>query len=353
MPQLPYLPLFELTRGETVESIHAGAIAVVDVHGRLVAWYGDPETITFLRSAAKPFQVLPFLENNGQSAYQLTPREIALMCASHSGTDDHLAVLKALQLKTQVTEADLLCGAHYPFYEPVAEAMRERKEQPTPNFHNCSGKHTGMVAYARLKNESTNDYILPDHPVQQEILQTFAEMCALPVESVATGIDGCSAPNFAVPLRNAAQAYARLCDPVNGGVQPIHREEACRMIVSAMIFNPDMVAGPNRFDTSLMEVCQGRILTKGGAEGYQAVGLMPGALGQDSPALGIAVKISDGDSRFKIRPAVVLEVLRQLGALSSTEMDILANYGPTFPVKNWRKIEVGEGHPCFQLNKNS
>jgi L-asparaginase II len=359
MSKTQYSPIYEFTRGTIVESIHFGSVAVVDVYGKLVAWYGDPKAVTFLRSTAKPFQALPFIQHGGQNVYHLSQREVALICASHSGTDEHVAVVQQIQMKTGVTEADLLCGVHTPSHEPTAEAMRERKEQPTPNRHNCSGKHTGMLAYTRMLDLSEHldagglDYIDPQHPIQREILSTFAEMCDLLPDQVSKGIDGCSAPNFAVPLRNAALAYARLCDPETGGVSPTERASACRKITSAMMANPDMVGGPGRFDTRLMEVGQGRIVAKGGAEGYQGVGLMPGALGPGSPALGIALKISDGDLKSRARPAVTLEVLRQLGALSSSELGLLSEFGPAAPVHNWRKIVVGRARPSFELERGS
>src|SRR5690554_4379798 len=352
-----FQPLFQLTRGETIESTHLGSAAVVDAAGQLIAWVGDPYLITFLRSSAKPFQTLPFLEHGGQTAFNLTPREIALICASHSGTDKHVSVLKTLQNKTGVAEADLLCGVHSPYDEPTAEAMKERREAPTPNRHNCSGKHTGMLALAHMLGESTAahsdspPYIDIHHPVQVLILRTFAEMCALPPEDVRIGIDGCSAPNFAVPLYNAALAYARLCDPDSGKVEPEARAAACRTVTSAMIFNPDMVAGPGRFDSRLMEVGQGRFVVKGGAEGFQAVGLMPGALGPGSPALGIAIKVSDGDLKSRVRPPVTLELLRQLGALNDADLGLLSEFGPVLPVYNWRKIAVGEARPVFTLQR--
>ena len=362
MPETPYSPIFELTRGETVESIHNGAVAVVDVAGNLIAWYDDPDAVTFLRSTAKPFQALPFITQGGQAYFNLTPREVALICASHAGTDEHVAVAQSIQRKAGVAEADLMCGVHYPYHEATAASLRERKELPTPNRHNCSGKHTGMLAFVRMEEQEglmgeagangaeSLPYIDPHHPIQQEILQTFAEMCDLPVEEVALGTDGCSAPNFAVPLRNAALAYARLCDPEMGGVVPEDRAAACHTITSAMIFNPDMISGPGGFDTRLMEIGQGRILSKGGAEGYQGIGLMPGALESESPAIGITLKIGDGDARQKVRHAVALEVLRQLGALDDAELLLLSEFGPVFPVENWRKVLVGEGRPTFQLH---
>ena len=350
-----YLPVIELTRGvsltdeQTLESVHFGAITAVDVKGQLFAWYGDPNTVTFLRSSAKPFQALPFIERGGHTAYNLTPREIALICASHSGTDEHVMVVRSIQEKAHVQETNLLCGVHSPIHEPTAKSLRQRNEQPTPNRHNCSGKHSGMLAFARLENLPIENYIDPNHPIQKLILQTFAEMCGLPLGEVKTGTDGCSAPNFAVPLYNAALGFARLCDPESGNVHPKARCEACRVITHAMTNNPDMIAGPERFDTQLMEITHGRILAKGGAEGFQGIGLMPGALGPGSPAIGIAIKIADGDQKGRAVPAVSLEVLRQMSALSADDLAALANFGPVTQITNWRKLVVGELMPCFKL----
>jgi L-asparaginase II len=358
-----YQPVLELTRGRIVETIHFGALAIVDAQGNLVSSYGDPNVVTYLRSSAKPFQALPFIEHGGQAAFGLTASEVAVICSSHSGTDEHVRVVMGIQSKTGVKEADLMCGVHAPFHVPTVEALRRRGEQPTPNRHNCSGKHTGMLSYIQLKRMRGEDlpadipYIDNRHPLQKEILNTFGEMCDVGIDQVSIGIDGCSVPNFAVPLQNAAYAFARLCDPSR--LNQV-RAEACRTITAAMTSHPDMVGGPDRFDTQLMNAAQGRLVCKAGAEGYQALGLLPGALGPGSPALGIAIKISDGDlgahSRAQgdphghARPAVTLEVLRQLGALTSKELEILSTYGPTFPIYNWRKIEVGEARPCFSLS---
>jgi L-asparaginase II len=187
MSDHPYQNLFELTRGETVESVHAGAIAVVDVFGNLLAWHGDPEAVTFLRSSAKPFQALPFIEHGGHVFFRLTQKEIALLCASHNGADDHAATAASIQAKAGISEAELMCGVHEPLDKDVALALRERREAPSPNRHNCSGKHTGMLAYTKMKQLLGEDfsewppYIDFDHPIQKEILQTFAEMCALQI----------------------------------------------------------------------------------------------------------------------------------------------------------------------------
>lgn len=362
MPDHSYQPIYELTRGEIVESVHFGAIAVVESSGRLVASHGDSRAITYLRSSAKPIQALSFIENGGQAFFNLSPREIALICASHSGTDEHVTVVTGIQLKSGVNESDLMCGVHPLSHKPTEEALRQRGEKPTQNRNNCSGKHTGMVAYARMLSYPAADYINPAHPLQRIITRTFSEMSSVPEDQVQIGVDGCSAPNFAVPLYNAALAIARLVDPENA--QPAlsqKRISACHTIVDAMTHHADMVGGPDSFDTHLIAAAQGRLLSKVGAEGFHVLGILPGVLAPGSPGLGIALKISDGDlkshtrgvsdPRGQIRPGVSLEILRQLRALTDPMLADLAEYGPTFPVFNWRKVLVGTGRPCFQLNR--
>lgn len=348
-----YLPVFELTRGQIVESVHFGAIAVVDRSGNLFASYGNVDIVTFLRSSSKPLQAIPFLMHGGRERFDLSPREIALICASHTGTDEHMAVLQSLQYKVGVGEEELLCGIHPIRDKSTKEAMQARGEDPTPNRHNCSGKHTGMLAFARLlgiSGEKTNSpYTSPDHPVQRDILNAVAEMGKLSPDQIEIGIDGCSVPNFAMPLRNAALAFARLCDPSDLSEEYAN---ACRLITSAMTTHPDMVAGPNTFDTKLMSVTSGRIISKGGAEGYLSMGLMPAVLGSNSPALGIALKISDGDLTGRARLAVGLEVLRQLGAITNDELNEMNEFGPVCPQQNWTKINVGEARPNFKLVMN-
>jgi L-asparaginase II len=362
MSNSSYQPIFQLTRGDIVESLHFGAIAVSAADGKLVAWYGDPGLVTFTRSSAKPFQALPFLENGGMAKYGLTLQEVALLCASHSGTDEQMLVLRSIQAKTGVRESDLLCGTHIVYDRKTAEAMRERGEEPTPNRHNCSGKHTGMIAFSHMLGISLDPdhmpYIDPNHPVQRKILATLAELSDVKPEEIHLGIDGCSAPNFALPLQNFALAFARLCQP--DGL-PEKRVDACRLISKAMLTYPEMIGGPDNFDTALMQAAQGKVICKGGAEGFQAFGIMPGAIKPGSPALGVTFKVSDGDlkghnfpagdPRGRVRPAVTLEILRQMGAFTAQDLEKLADYGPEFPVENWRKLKVGKASPCFELKK--
>ena len=178
-------------------------------------------------------------------------------------------------------------------------------------------------------------------------MQTFAEMCGISEEEVHLGIDGCSAPNFAVSLYHAAFAWARLADPSGLGDK---REKACRVLTDAMMAYPNMVAGPDRLDTALMQVTEGKLVAKAGAEGYQGIAVMPGVSSLGLPALGIAIKISDGDGKDRARAVVTLEVLRQLGILSADQLEDLGSFGPVRSVFNWRKLVVGQMHPVFTLD---
>jgi len=340
-----HIPLVEVTRGKIVESVHYGSAVVANANGHIVASVGDPQAVCFLRSSAKPLQLIALLEAGGAQRFQLTGQEIAIMCASHSGSDEHFQVLQTLQAKIGISQADLLCGIHPPTDRQTAERLLIASEKPTPNRHNCSGKHTGMLALARILAASLNNYLDIDHPVQQLILRTFADICSMQPDQIELGIDGCSAPVFAVPLANAALAFARLSDPGQLGSK---RADACRLIFESMSAHPYMVAGNGRFDTEFMSVLGGKIICKSGAEGYVAIGVQSGLVGTDSPAMGLALKISDGDADNRAGPLVAVEILSQLGVLKQEEMDKLQRFVHR-PVTNWRKLEVGEIRPTTLL----
>jgi L-asparaginase II len=348
-------PLLEVTRGRIVESTHYGSIAVADSNGKLITASGDPQTVAFLRSSAKPFQALPFVEHGGVEHYQFTPRELSLSCASHEGSALHVQTVARMQKKIGIDESNLQCGAHLPGDVAELKSMIIHDRHPTPNYNNCSGKHTAMLAHAKMRGLPLETYLDVRHPIQQDILASFAEMCLFPADKVELGTDGCSAPNFAVPLFNAALGMARFCDPreLSAG-----RAEACRKITAAMTAYPEMVSGYGEFDEQLMKTCEGKIVTKRGAEGFQIIGIMPGVIRSDAPGIGIALKVADGDAARmaddltfsnRVRPAVTLEILRQLGAISSQQEQALAAFGPVKQIKNHRGIVTGQSHPVFEL----
>jgi L-asparaginase II len=348
-------PIFEITRGNMVESVHYGSIAVVDSTGKLLASHGDQQAVAFLRSSAKPFQAIPFVEHGGAEHFKYSARELAISCASHEGSDLHVQIVEAMQKKVGIEERHLQCGSHLPGDASAFKDLILKHQQPTPNRNNCSGKHTTMLAYAKLRGLPLENYLDIDHPIQQDILASFADLCLIQTSDISLGIDGCSAPNFAVPLFNAALGMARLCDP---HALAKSRADACKRITSAMMTHPEMISGVGEFDCELMKAGEGKIVCKRGAEGFQIIGLMPEALGNESPGVGIALKVSDGDalsmgvslsSKNRVRPAVTLEILRQLGALSTKQEQALAGFGPVSSVKNHRGILTGQSRPVFEL----
>ena len=346
-------PILELTRGRILESVHFGSIAVVDSTGRLLHSYGDPDTVAFLRSSAKPFQAIPFVEHGGVEYFNFSQKELALSCASHETAEIHLNTVQEMQKKIEIPEESLQCGAHMPGDPAMLRRVIQQGITPTPNFNNCSGKHTAMLAHAKMRGLPLENYLDLSHPIQQDILEALSEMCGVVKEKIELGIDGCSAPNFAMPLANAALGMARLCDP--RGLSE-SRAAACRKITSAMTAHSEMVSSHGEFDCELMKAGAGKIVTKRGAEGFQIVGLVPGVYGEHG--VGIAFKVTDGDasrmneelaSSSRVRPAVVIEILRQLQALDEVQLQSLAGFGPVKQLKNHRGIVTGESHPVFDL----
>ena len=345
-PDSGYLPIYQSTRGDVVESVHYGAIAIVDVFGNIFASYGNPQTATFMRSSSKPFQAIPLVEMGGIDLFKMTETELAITCASHSGTDIHTKTIFGLQQKIGVGDDDLRCGTHQPYDKTTRSLLRDRGEQPNPKHHNCSGKHTGMLGQAILMGVDTEGYTEPGHPIQTQILKTVSEICNIKISDIQLGRDGCSVPTFCMPLYHAAWGWARLTHPADLSEK---RSFACRSITDAMTANPFMVAGPGRLDTVLMNKTNDTIISKVGAEAYQAAGIRKDALFPGSPALGIALKISDGDQRKLVRRAVLVEVLHQLNYLTTAKLLEFASFGPALPIYNQRNIEIGSGKPCFQL----
>jgi L-asparaginase II len=316
-------------------------VAAATPEGRLVAFQGDPEAATFLRSAAKPFQCLPLLLAGGAERFGLEAADLALICASHGGTPAHARRAADLLARGGFSPADLLCGVHWPLDEESARRLREAGETPTPLHNNCSGKHAGMLLACRLLDLPAEDYVAPDHPWQRRILGHVADLFGVPESAIGLAVDGCSLPTYRLPLAAAARAYAALAHPEAAGLPPATASAVGR-IVRAMTGEPAMVAGPGRFTTRLMEVTGGRVLGKEGAEGFYGLAV------RGPVALGIAVKIADGGERC--RDGVVLDVLRRMGSLSGAELAELAGFHRT-PLYNHRGLRVGEVRPEVDLEE--
>lgn len=304
-------------RGGIVENSHRVHAAVVDAKGRRLYALGNPERMTLARSAAKPAQALAILETEGFAGYGFDDADIALMCASHSSEERHIARTRTMLSKIKAEEADLRCGGHPSLSETVNRSWIKQDFVPTAVCSNCSGKHVGMLAGARAIGAGMEGYHLPDHPMQGRVKRTVAELCDLDVRDVEWGIDGCNLPTPAFPLDRLARIYAKLAAAADGdgaGEGPSTRGAALARIFHAMAHHPDMVAGEGRYCTALMRAFNGAVIGKLGAGASYAIGVRASdetrRLGTDG-ALGISVKIEDGN--LEILYAVVMEILERLG----------------------------------------
>ncbi len=333
--------LAKVIRGNTTESIHRGHLLIIDGEGREIVNLGDAGAVAFIRSSAKPFQVLPFVLSGGAEAFGFLESEIALACASHSGEKIHTALAEQMLKKIGLAESDLRCGAHLPFNEQRAEEMIRAGEQPTQLHNNCSGKHAAMLAFAKHTGADIATYDLIENPIQQAILETIADFTETPAAEIPLAVDGCCAPNFALTVRAMAKGFLKLVFPPADF--PDERRKTCRRVVTAMMNYPELVGGTERLDTLLMAAARGQFISKIGAEGVWLCGVLPSPRWKSG--LGIALKIEDGDDK-RARAVVSIEVLRQLGIF---EAKTLADYSP-LPIKNRRGEAVGRVEASFNLN---
>lgn len=334
---MDFAPLAEVTRGGEVESVHAGAVAVVNASGEVIFSVGNPHFPTFTRSTIKPFQALPFLCEGGPAHFGFGSREIALMCASHSGEPMHVATVQGMLAKAGCDEHHLRCGCHEPIYRALADRHASDGECFNQLHNNCSGKHAGFLAYCVQHGHPLDSYLDPDHPLQQSIRQRLAEVAGISQSDLKIGIDGCSAPNYALPLSRLAFAYARLAQ---GEKAPVHGESLGKLF-GAMTAHPELVSGTGRIDLALMQTMPGDWVAKGGAEGVQVIGIR-------SAGLGIAIKIADGASRGL--PPATISVLQQLGLLGPAASPLLHDWlCPA--IRNLKDIQTGEIRPVVKLLK--
>jgi L-asparaginase II len=315
--------LVEVTRAELSESAHRGAIAIVDAEGRSRFSLGDVESPVYTRSSLKPIQALPLIESGAAEAYGLSDAEIALACASHSGEAMHTEAVAAWLKRIGLSESDLACGPQTPRYEPTFRALAAAGESPCRLHNNCSGKHAGFLTLAKHLGAPTTGYAALNHPVQQAMLKTVSRLSG--IQNPAHGIDGCAAPNFALPLAAFAKALAMIAGKKTPG--------AAR-ILSAMPAYPELVSGTDRFDAKLMQAGAGRVAVKMGAEGVYAA-MLP-ELG-----LGIAIKIDDGAVRGA--EVAVAAILEKLGAIPGEDgLSVAA-------IRNSVGTHVGEARPSAML----
>ena len=330
--------LVAVYRGELIETLHHGSIAVVESTGRVLLATGDVEQMVYLRSGAKPFQLLPLIETGAADRFAFPDQELAVMAGSHGGEPEHTKVVASILRRAGLTETDLRCGTHRPFHRDTAEGNIRAGRVPTLLQNNCSGKHAGMLALARHLDAGLETYTEPDHPVQRLCLEAVARCSDHPAEAIPTGRDGCSVPTFALPLWKAALGYARLEEP--GAAHP--PIPALGRIAAAMRSHPLMVAGTGRLGTDLMRELGSQILVKVGADGFIAAGFH-----RDRRGIGLAVKMAAGEGG-PIRAAALLEAVGRAGEFPANLLESVRRR-QVGPVRTLRGAEAGRVVPVFRL----
>lgn len=323
-------------RGAIAESRHLIQAAVCDPAGREVAGTAGSGRSTTFRSAAKPFQLLPLVERGFADRWRLSDEELAIMAGSHTGSPYHIALVRRILDRLELTDRQLACGYHDPADAESQAHLAAHPEERSPIYNNCSAKHAGMLCLARSEGWPLEGYERASHPVQQLMLRTVAEVCGMDPGAVEIAVDGCGVSVFGLPLAAMARGYAALAAArVEGG----GRERALGRIRSAMQRYPIAVGGRERFSTALMEAGGGRWVAKGGAEGLECVGI-PGR------GLGLALKCEDGQSRG-VAPAVVA-LLAHIGEIAPPELERLREMRRPV-VRNHAGLEVGSLETSIQV----
>jgi len=319
-------------RGDGVDAWHSASVAVVNGSGQLVARFGDPDLVCFARSSIKPLQALALVRSGAFDAFGITLEELALACASHSGTDEHVRGVQTLLARSGARPADLACGAHLPIEYRLEERVATSGEDRDPLRHNCSGKHAGFLAIAARLGEDRTRYLEPGSKTQTLVRALVAQACEVPEPALIAGVDGCSAPNYALSLRSLARGLSKVAaaSAVSDPGSP-DLAAALELVRSAMVAHPRLVSGDKRLDYDLMRSFPGNVVCKGGAEAVQLLAFR-------EPPLAIAIKIHDGASRAL--GCVTVAVLRQLGIAGVDVPPLLARHAAPV-LKNHRGLITG------------
>jgi L-asparaginase II len=327
--------LVEATRGDAVESVHCGALAILDADGSVVGSMGDIERPIFPRSAVKVLQALPLVASGAADRLGLTDDELALACASHNGEEIHAQTAARMLAKAGLDVDALECGAHWPYLDTAARALAAHGQTPTALNNNCSGKHAGFLCMACALQggvdlrQYVRGYVGAEHPVMREVTAALQAATGYDLTNTPRGTDGCSIPTYAVPLRHLAHAFARVGTGL--GLSDDHATAAKRLR-AAVAKAPFMVAGTGRFDTRVMERLGERVFCKVGAEGVFCAALP--ALG-----LGVAIKIDDGNNA-RAAEVVMAAVIESLIAMDDDEASFMRSLSEV-RMNNWNGIEVG------------
>ncbi len=327
--------LVEAMRGDTRESAHRGAVAVFDADGGRVVSIGDIETPIFPRSAVKVLQAIPLVESGAADRLDLDDEELAIACASHNGEPAHVAVVDRMLAKAGLDGASLECGVHWPRVDSVLRAMAAAGTTATARHNNCSGKHAGFLCLACMLagggdlREYARGYVAPRHPVMRVVTEALQSATGYDLASAPRGIDGCSIPTFAIPLARLAIAFARI--GTGTGLRPGFARAAERLR-RAVARHPFMVAGSERFDTTVMAALGERVFCKVGAEGVFCAAL-------PESGLGVAIKMDDGNTARAAEVAMAA-VIESFVDLDDDEETLIRGFSQA-RLHNWNRIEVG------------
>ncbi len=323
------------TRAGHVENIHRGDVAAVNCAGDVVSAVGNAHLPMFWRSAAKPFQALPFVKNGGIEKYGITEEELAVLVSSHSGEENHVALVRGILAKLGLDESVLDCGVLRPVNSKAYKKLLISGEPILAVHNQCSGKHSQIIALAMMLGVPYEGYTKPEHEAQKLIFKHVAMASKMPEDKLEIGIDGCGVPVFYLPLFNMALAYARLSTPNKGGWGDY--EVAATRIRDAMSKYPQVVSGTGRIDLAVSEITKGRIIAKIGSDAVYCLAVKDGDL-------GIAFKIEDGS--FAAVTPMVIAVLKHLDLLTKDEA---AELDKKFPpvLKNHRGDVIGTIETVF------
>lgn len=320
--------LVKHTRGGITESFHRGVVCVVDEQGDVIASLGDVKQVCYPRSALKYFQHIPLITSGAFHHFGFTLKELAIMCGSHNGEDMHVEAAQGILSKIDMEEGALGCGGQSPTLKADFLKLVLSGKEPGAIHNNCSGKHGGFLAYCKFMGMNTEDYLSAEHHLHREIKRVTAMFHEMDESDLITGVDGCSAPIFAMPVYNQAVAYKNLVAPEKFGKEIA---DACRMITAAIAQYPEMIAGSKRYCTDLIRVTEGRIIGKTGADGVYSLAI-------PEKKWGICIKIDDG--RMGPQYNAAQSILESLGLITEDEAAKLHGYLET-EIRNWAGNQTG------------
>lgn len=330
--------LIKTYRGELLDVMTTGDVAVVDYKGNLVYSAGNPERVAYARSSAKLMQAMVPVSLGVPEAFGWTEQEVAQICASHSGEQIHIDTVRSILKKAGLDESYLQCGAHYPYKVDIAEDMKKKGIEPTDIHNNCSGKHSGMLSTVKFMNEDLSTYYKIEHPHQKRILNMISTICDYPAEKIVIGLDGCGVPVHALPLNKFAYGMARMGKSESLGEK---LAPSANKIVNAVMHYPVNVSGSDRIDNMIMQKYPGKIALKVGANGYFTATI-------PEMGLGIALKVDDGKGASS--GMVLLETLYQIGFIPKEDLEYFAEkHHPV--VYNHKNELAGRSETCFKLRK--